>query len=146
MMISPTGKGLRSDIAGDGAFRSKRGSKLHRGMDFLCDPGQDVVSPISGIAIRLARPYADDSIYSGIVLGNSMIQVKMFYLVPKAKILGTRVSRGDIIGIAQDISAKYGKHSGMLPHIHVEVRLAPGLALLSSGDILVDPELFMQEV
>lgn len=144
-MISPTGLGVRSDMAGDGGFRAKRGADIHRGIDFLCEPGQAVVSPISGIAIRSARPYAADKYYSGIVLGNATVQVKLFYILPLTGIIGQRVEKGEVIGIAQDISDKYGKESGMKPHVHMEVRLAPVMTVLSGREVIVDPKLFLEE-
>jgi hypothetical protein len=117
-VINPTGKGIRNDEAGLGHHGAPRGKRKHNGTDFMCTPGQNVFSPISGKVERLSRPYADDSDYSGIVIGNEKMTVQLFYLDPSIGV-GAEVDMGDIIGIAQDISKKHG--GGMKPHIHLRI-------------------------
>ena len=51
-MINPTGKGIRSDAAGDGHYGAKRGHRLHFGLDLLCDPYQPIKAPVGG---RISR-------------------------------------------------------------------------------------------
>ena len=132
-MISPTGKGMRRpDKWGGGNYRAsrKKGMRLHQGVDYTCKPGQDVVSPITGVIMREARPYADPEWvyrYSGLVIYNDYCSLKLFYLEPIRHLIGTKVRMGDKVGIAQDISERY---EGMAPHVHLEI---------SS----VDPEIFM---
>lgn len=117
-MISPTGKGTRgSDKYGSGNYGAGRGNRIHRGADYICVSGQDVVSPIFGTVVRIARPYKKIG-YSGLLIRNSGIEIKLFYLKPSVKIVGTNVNAGDKIGIAQDISKKY---PGMIPHIHLQI-------------------------
>jgi len=118
-MISPTGKGLRSDSSGDGRYGSPRGKRKHRGRDYLCEPDQGIVAPISGIITRVAYPYADKS-YSGVEIEGKHLTVKMFYLNPLPSFIRQEVFQGQIIGFAQNIAAKY-KDSNMLPHIHLEI-------------------------
>jgi len=127
-MISPTGKGIRDrDKWGSGAYESPRGhSRTHNGTDFICTPGQSIFSPISGLIIREARPYAD-SVYSGILIRNDNISIMMFYLIPDKTLIQTWAVKGKPIGIAQDISLKY---PDMTPHIHLSVkRMNPALLL-----------------
>ena len=46
-MISPVKyKGVRDDELGDGYWGSNRGSRFHKGIDFICDPGENVLFPI----------------------------------------------------------------------------------------------------
>lgn len=117
-MISPTGKALRGlDKYGSGAYGAGRGNRIHRGADYLCVSGQDVVSPISGTVIRIARPYRKKG-YSGLLIRSPIIEIKLFYFKPLTRIVGTNVKAGDTIGIAQDISKKYPK---MIPHIHLQI-------------------------
>ncbi len=117
-MISSTGKGTRgSDKYGSGNYGAGRGSRIHRGADYICVPGQDVVSPISGTVIRVARPYMGDD-YSGLLIRSPDIEVKLFYFNPLTRIVGMNVKAGDKIGVAQDISKKY---PGMIPHIHLQI-------------------------
>jgi murein DD-endopeptidase MepM/ murein hydrolase activator NlpD len=117
-MINPTGREIRFDSKGSGAFGASRGSRMHKGTDYLCSPGQDVYSPISGHVMRVAYPYADDPNYSGILIQSENIGIKMFYFEPFLHLVKQRVNAGDVIGVAQDISKKYG--GDMKPHIHLE--------------------------
>jgi len=126
-MISPTGKGIRdADKWGSGAHGASRGTRRHNGVDFICEPGQSVVSPITGTVVRVARPYAD-SPFSGVLIENAQISIKMFYLLPDMKLIGQEVPKGRFVGVAQDIAVKY---PGIMPHIHLQVdRIDPGLFL-----------------
>ena len=119
-MISPTGKtNVRSDSKGDGHYGASRGGRMHDGTDYPCTPGQPVVAPIDGTVIREAAPYADDAKYRGVVIQGAHARVKMFYLIPDKALIGKRVSQGQAVGTAQDISAKYGQ--AMIPHIHMQI-------------------------
>ena len=116
-MISPTWKGIRgTDKHGSGEYSAPRTHGYHRGVDFVCEPGQDVVMPISAEIIRIAKPYANEK-WLGVYCKNSICAFKMFYLIPKDGVIGEWVDEGEIIGIAQDISEKY---PGITPHIHFE--------------------------
>jgi hypothetical protein len=59
-------------------FNAPRGKVKHNGIDFICEPGQVVVSPIDGIVIRRAFPYANKE-YAGVLLENDSLSLKMFY-------------------------------------------------------------------
>jgi len=118
-IISPTGLGIRNDSMGFGYYGAPRGSRMHKGTDFLCIPGQDVVCPIpSGKIIREARPYIYER-YSGCLIQGHKIAIKMFYLDIWAHLIGKTIKQGEVIGIAQDISKKYG--TDMKPHIHLSI-------------------------
>jgi murein DD-endopeptidase MepM/ murein hydrolase activator NlpD len=122
-MISPTGQPVRiQDNHGRGNYGARRdgGSRIHRGADFIATPGQAVVSPLADRAkvVRVAKPYADDLRWSGVMLRAAHLEIKMFYLTPMPDIVGNWVRQGDVVGYAQDISAKY---DGMTPHIHLEI-------------------------
>lgn len=121
-MISPTGKGTRNpDNWGKGNYGSSRKSqgstRIHSGTDYVCEPGQDVVSPIRGLVTRRARPYAK-GIYGGLLIQGRYVAVKMFYFKPEKGIIGCFVKQGRKIGVAQDISDKF---PGMTPHIHLKI-------------------------
>ena len=116
-MISPTGKGVRSDSWGDGHYGAPRGDRTHKGTDYICIPGQPVYSPITGTALRVAKPY--DGPYSGIMIQGKHVAVKLFYLLPTFDLIGKPVKQGQPLGIAQDISLKYSPD--MIPHIHLEI-------------------------
>lgn len=129
LLISPTGKGIRNDRAGLGHYHAARGLRLHKGMDFLCDPGQNVICPLaSAEVIRLAYPYPDQG-YEGLLIRSPSLTIKIFYLIPADDILHKILSQGDLIGTAQDITKRYNDHR-MLPHIHMQIESAnPALFL-----------------
>jgi hypothetical protein len=68
--------------------------------------------------IRIARPYANDSRFSGLLVGNRHIRLYLFYVAPLKDIVSSQVGMGKVIGTAQDIGLKY---PGITPHIHVQV-------------------------
>ena len=127
-IINPTGRGLRNDEMGSGNYGAGRGRRYHQGYDFLCKPGQEVIAPIAGLITRTAYPYAGNRQYLGLVLQGEWCEVKLFYVKIKSwNLVRKRVKAGDVIGIAQDISDKYGP--GCLPHVHLEMRVDPALFL-----------------
>jgi len=140
-MISPTGLGIRSDGGGDGHFgapRTKTKNKKpfhyeHKGTDFLCKPGQDVVAPVFGKIVRIAYPYPDKE-YSGLVIDADWIKIKLFYIEPIKSAVGKTLYPGEQIGIAQDISKRYPDH-GILAHVHLEIIKVT----LNPEDYLIDP-------
>jgi hypothetical protein len=132
-MLSPTGKGLRrADKWGRGVYGASRdhGKKKHKGADYECEPGQDIIAPVGGVIVRESRPYPHPdwfSRYSGLIIENKYMEIRMFYLEPVRSLIGKTVNAGDLVGIAQDISIRY---PDMMPHIHLEIMSA-------------DPELFI---
>ena len=118
ILINPTGGNIRSDSMGCGLYGAPRGDRKHNGLDYCCDPGQTVVSPIDGKIIRVALPYAGAK-YTGLMIEGHQITITMFYISPLPYIVGKDVKAGDVVAIAQDISEKYGH--GMLPHVHLRI-------------------------
>lgn len=113
---------LRMDPKGDGRFKASRsGGKEHNGLDFLCIPGEDVLSPIAGKIIRESAAYKDDPRYRNIVIaGAKGYEVKIMYVQLTAKV-GEMVTKGQVIGKCQSIAAKYG--APMRDHVHFEFRI-----------------------
>jgi hypothetical protein len=128
IFINPTGQGLRNDRAGLGSWGAPRGTRKHKGIDLLCCPDQPIWSPIDGLIVREARPYASGQ-YSGVLIEGDGVEVKIFYFEPDRSLIGQRVAAGQAIGTAQDITERY-PNQGMRPHIHLEI-------------VGIDPLLFM---
>ncbi len=130
-LISPTGKSVRlMDHFGSGLFNAPRGKDKHNGVDFICKPGQVVVSPIDGLIVRKAFPYFDKE-YTGVLLENDSLSLKLFYFIPDKKILGFKVKQGDRLGIAQDISKRYNtQEQKMIPHIHLQIETIDPMVLM----------------
>ncbi len=133
-MISPTGRGVRGrDDWGSGAFGASRGDRTHQGADFICTPGQAVVAPCKCYIVREARPYMNKP-YSGVLLVDGALSIKLFYLLPFKDLIGTGAEQGQTIGLAQDISDP--DYAGMTPHIHMEIKGANGWTLDPEGLVL----------
>ena len=141
ILFNSTGMDIRSDPAGDGHFGARRlrtvngkvVTQKHEGIDRLCKPGQIVRAEIAGKLVR-AYPYVGDFVYTGCRIWGKDFMAKMFYFIPHDNLINVDVLAGEEIGIAQDISAKYG--GGMLAHIHV------GLYKLNPT-LLVNPENYL---
>lgn len=120
----PTGEfKIRVDNVGNGNYgalcrRPNGTTYTNKGVDFECTPGSHVYAPIPGKIIRVVVPYAFDKRFKGIVISNSVMRLKLFYMEPIVDI-GTKVERGSVIGVCQDISLKYG--ADCKPHIHMEM-------------------------
>ncbi len=130
-LINPTGGTIRCDKGGSGLHNSSRGSRLHNGLDFAVEPGQDVLMPVSGKIVRESYPYGNDSAWKGLYIWNQRIEIKMWYLEPLPGRVGQHFSAGDVIGFAQDISKRY---QAVTPHIHLRiVKVDPLLLFKVSG-------------
>ena len=121
--IKPTsGLSRGQDAQGSGQFNAPRngGKRLHNGLDIVSYPGEYVKSPIDGIVVREAFPYAGDHTLKGLVLRgegeNANLEIRIYYV---SGIKSGKVKAGENIGIAQDITKKY---EGITNHIHLEVR------------------------
>lgn len=126
---------IRSDASGDGNFGASRGDRLHVGVDLLAEPGEPVRSPIDGRYIRRGYPYRGDDRYFMAVLHGEGLEVRIMYVEPLASLQpGDPVRRGEIIGKAQNVAAKYG--APMRPHIHVEARRIVGAEILNPAPFL----------
>ena len=136
-MISPTGKGIRGlDEHGYGKWGTPRGKHVHFGADYICEPGQEIYSPVDGKILRIAFPYPSphqaegkDILYAGVLIRASYCELKMFYFEPLKGFLFKDVEMGQVIGKAQDIGKKY---KGITPHIHLEITS-------------INPELFIRQ-
>jgi len=140
-IINPTGGRVREgDDYGCGTFMAPRGGRLHRGLDFVCVPGQSVIAPCDCHFSRVAIPYSGEE-YSGVLLVAKVgFTIKMFYLEPEEFKPGQAIRRGDMIGIAQDISVKY---PGMTPHIHLEIEIQKNFIYVWGGKYFINPYVFM---
>lgn len=131
---NPTGLEIRFDALGDGTFNAPRGKRKHKGLDVLCQPTQGVKCPETAILIREGFVYREDRRFKLAYLESDNYSVKLMYCVPISSLIGKEVLRGQVIGVAQDITFKKDyKKRGMKPHIHIEV-------VRKSDGQLIDPE------
>lgn len=124
-MINPTGGNIRRDARGDGRFGASRkktdpetGKEIryrHRGVDYVCIPGQEVWMPFTSVIIRKKNPYTG---YSGVLFRGRGIVGTLLYVKIEDNIIKKELREGDVVGIAEDISQKY---EGIIPHIHFQI-------------------------
>ena len=117
-MLNPTGKAIRNDTMGTGHFGAPRRDRKHNGVDFLCEPGQIVISPIDGFVSRIAYPYTS-RLLKGLEIIGERVSVIMFYIEPAVNIQRSHVRAGEVIGTAQDVSKAHG--NAMKPHVHLKI-------------------------
>lgn len=123
---------IRVDAKGSGYYNASRTGHTHQGIDLITTPGEYIRAPFAGKINRQANPYPSDQKYKGIELINIKGDIKMKIFYCDNFIIGKKFAAGDIIARSQDISTKYGP--GMIPHIHVEIRV---------NNILIDPTHFL---
>lgn len=129
-------KVIRSDSAGDGRFGARRGSRTHRGVDYVCKPGELVYSPVSGVVSKLGFPYGDDLRWRYVeIRDDDKNRHRLFYCRP-AVVKHQIVSKGEVVAEADDVTERY-PNQGMTPHIHYE--------LIDSMGEYIDPEEFWNE-
>jgi len=116
---------------GSGRFGTIRTGHRHEGIDLEVVPGQGIIAPVKCFVVRRALPYIDDE-FQGLLLRDGPIEFKIFYFTPDIQKIRQEVDKGEPIGVAQDISLRYGPQ--MTPHVHLEMRVY---------GVLVDPEKFL---
>ena len=125
------------DAWGDGSFKASRGKRTHKGIDYESQVGDAIYSPVKGRVTKLGYPYTprpDDTItyrYVEVTESNGS-RHRVFYIEPSVG-NGIFVDTGTIIGIAQDIQARYSKPDKVMKnHCHYEI--------IDKDGNLIDPE------
>ena len=154
--ISPQ---LRSGRQGDGRFGARRGSRTHNGIDYVTQPGDRICSPVAGVITKHGYPYRDDLSYRYVEITTQYfdtldtstttethIQIiparhRLFYtLMFDTLKIGDTVHQNDIVGIAQDIAARYpakDPKDAMINHVHYEIKRPDGT--------YINPEQYLYE-
>jgi len=115
---------IRNDSRGHGYYGAPRGKRKHRGIDFVCEPDQDIIAFREGVVTKLGYPYSDDLSWRYIEITDSNGYEWRYFYVTLIHEVGETVLPDDIIGFAQDISQRY-KHpdkEDMQPHYHLEIK------------------------
>ena len=109
-------------MQGHGGFNAPRGGRIHTGVDYVCEPGQPVYSPVHGRVTKHGIPYADDHTYRYIeITDGGGKRHRLFYVQPLVPV-NDLVNEGQIIAEAQDISKRYpDAERPMTSHIHYEI-------------------------
>ncbi|XP_036378901.1 myeloid protein 1-like [Megalops cyprinoides] len=106
------------DKFGCGAFNSKRGGKIHKAVDVVCDDYSFVNAPFSGILGGPASRVGDDGgvQYDGVKLSNSEYCVKIFNMRPYRYLGG--ISRGEALGYLLPLQERF---SGITSHLELQM-------------------------
>jgi murein DD-endopeptidase MepM/ murein hydrolase activator NlpD len=140
--VSPY-RGLRTiDDYGAGGFGAPRRAGIqqykHKGLDFLAEPGDVVVAPITGNIVHIGIAYPGSDLGSIHIVGSDEfadLKVKLLYgLRLESLAVGSVVTAGEQIATAQDVKhyhERQGGSSRMMNHIHME---------LYRNSILVNPQ------
>lgn len=109
-----------NDNAGNGDFGSSRvNGRKHLGEDILVIPESSILAITSGVVTRLGYAYTGAHYRYVEITPSEFYAIRYFYVQPRV-FEGQIIKAGDIIGLAQDITARY-PDQGMRPHIHIEV-------------------------
>ena len=124
---------IRSDALGSGLYGASRGERTHKGIDYVCEKGQEVYSPCDGVVTRWGWCYTpkkgeEDWRYIQ-VTDKEGSRHRIFYVDPLA-VVHKVVKEGEIIAHCKDISERYDAR--MTPHVHYEV--------ISDGGEYINPE------
>lgn len=109
----------------------------HRGIDFVLGPRLPGLVPITGFVSRVGFAYPGDLRFHSVVIlpkaGLGLPDgalVKILYLLPDRLLdLPYAVTQGERLGLAEDLSKRYGDPDGSGPrrsivnHLHLEVRV-----------------------
>jgi murein DD-endopeptidase MepM/ murein hydrolase activator NlpD len=120
---NPTGRQERGEDAyGEGRFGASRdgGLRRHEGADFVAEPGQSVVAPISGYVTKIGYAYAGDQDLKFVEITNPALHyvARAFYVDPTVA-EGDTVAIGHPIGHSHSLQRKYPE--GMTDHVHLEI-------------------------
>jgi peptidoglycan LD-endopeptidase LytH len=120
---NPTHGGVRGiDAFGSGGFGAVRdaGKRRHHGVDYVSEPGAEVLAPLSGKITRIGFAYSgrEDLQYVELVNPETQVSARVLYVSPTVA-EGDLVSAGDALGVAQDLT---GRYPGITNHVHVEMR------------------------
>lgn len=119
LYIIPPHRG--NDSAGNGAFNAPRvNGRKHLGEDICVVPYSALCSITSGVVTKINTLYSGDDYYQYVeITPSEFYAIRYCYVTPSVAV-GQIIKAGDILGVTQDITARY-PNQGMKPHIHIEV-------------------------
>jgi len=114
------------DDWGSGAYKAARGSKKHKGIDYACEPGDTLYSPVEGEITKFGYTYANALEFRYVeITDNNGNRCRAFYVEPNTELkIGGYISKNYPIGTSQNISGYYKKkrpYQDMINHTHYEI-------------------------
>ena len=111
------GKVRGIDAQGSGAFMAGRTGGGHAGVDLVAQPGEGVLAPIDGTVANVGNYRGMPTVH----IQNGRFYAKLLYLKDVNVIVGTPVTKGQVIGLSADMASVYG--AGMTNHVHFQIQL-----------------------
>ena len=118
------------DAWGNGAYGASRlwsGGKArsHKGIDYACEPGLEILSPCIGEVTKLGYPYSYVNKGTNFryveIIDLTGLKHRIFYIEPSVKV-SDQVTILTVIGKVQSIDNRYTtEHKVMVNHIHYEI-------------------------
>ena len=136
-----------TDDWGSGSFGASRdgGTRPHLGTDYTVTEGEVVYAPFDMEIYSGSYPYAGNLSFKGVKFNTKINGVdyngRIWYFVPYTGIVGSMVSKGDPVGVAQSLQSKY---PGITDHIHVHLSTAVDVSnqfntMLYEGRYYINP-------
>lgn len=118
------------DNWGRGDYGAPRGSRKHKGKDFCCAPGSEILAHKHGRVTKIGYPYDDDEDHDG-KPDYTYVEIedprgnkcRYFYVKPLVTV-GDMIATGQLIGTSQALGPKY---DGISEHVHIEVKDKDGV-------------------
>lgn len=146
------------DEHGSGAYRAKRGSRLHNGVGICCSKGDAIRAVSAGRVTKIGYPYAqtpnperlNDELYIKKfekkkalryvqVTDENGLDVRYFYIKPQVAVNdGDMLRAGSLLGYAQGLAHIYPR---ITEHYHFEV-----LSMVNRKKVFSDPEQYLKAV
>lgn len=90
----------------------------HKGSDLVIASGKQIIAPGDGVWHRTGICYPGDYRYLKCVFDlDGGVRMNLLYVWPRL-VKGKRFARGEVIGFAQDLTARY---ECIINHVHAEV-------------------------
>lgn len=138
-----------ADAWGNGYFGASRGNRPHLGADYVIEEGETVFAPFEMFIDRVSRPYIDDKNLTGIKFTSTINDItydgRMWYFVPNTSNIGVFVSKGQALGIGQNLKDRY---DSITNHVHLQLRTREDVPssieqIKYNGWTYVNPEYFV---
>ena len=136
------------DAWGSGEFGASRdgGTRPHLGVDYVVSEGDTIYAPFDMEIYSTSRPYSDSTTFTGIKYNTQVNGVdfngRMWYFIPYPNIIGSVVTKGEPIGVAQSLQPRY---PGITDHIHLQLATATNVSssfstILYKGLYYINPD------
>jgi hypothetical protein len=136
------------DAWGSGEFGASRdgGTRPHLGVDYVVSEGDTIYAPFDMEIYDTSQPYRNNTFFTGIKYDTKVNGVdfngRMWYFIPYPDIIGSVVTKGQPIGVAQSLQSKY---PGITDHIHLQLAAATNVSsswstILYKGLYYINPD------